>query len=339
MENEYKVKQIWPNHADHISYYKEKVIDEMLNNEDVIIQPKVDGERMLMHFNIDEVYCTSRRISKKTGHYQENQDKIEKFRTLHLDGLGYTVLDGECYAENWSEIVGVLHSLPERAEALQRSVNVRYAVFDCLWYDGQDLTNRPYNERLIYMKKVLNMLCHPDIRYVGNVIKDSYQQYNVNRLLANTKWSRLQLEDIMNSVINLGYEGIVVKSLERAYYDKGACLKVKKFETVDVVVYGYTQGKGKYSNTVGALWVGYYDETLNSIKYLCNVNCSTDASRTEWKAWFDVHPNYEHDPLAWRVLEVKCQEITSKSLRHPVYIRIRDDKSYNMCYKSTIFKD
>ena len=81
-ELNYKVKQILPAHADHINYYKEDFINNLFNKGAVVVQRKYDGERMLVHFNKDETYCTSRRISKKTGYYMENQDK--KNRLLHF---------------------------------------------------------------------------------------------------------------------------------------------------------------------------------------------------------------------------------------------------------------
>lgn len=68
---EYKVKQIWPAHADHISHYNEKWLNKMFETDKVVAQRKYDGERMLVHFNGNETYCTSRRESKKTGHYME----------------------------------------------------------------------------------------------------------------------------------------------------------------------------------------------------------------------------------------------------------------------------
>ena len=99
-------------------------------------------------------------------------------------------------------------------------------------------------------------------------------------------------------------------------------------------MYGYQPGTGKNVGVVGALLVGYYDETSGEIKPVSRVNCGTDADRKYWKEYFDKST----EPVR-RVLEVKCQEITEKSLRHPVYIRIRDDKGYRMCTRETIFKE
>lgn len=314
MEN-YKVKQIKPNHADHITYYKEKYVREMIEKEPVICQPKYDGERMLVHFNGNEIYTTSRRISKKTGYYMENQDKLPKLQNLNLPGFGYTVIDCECYAKDWSEVVGVLHSLPERAIELQKTVNVKFAVFDCLFYNGKDIRDLEYFNRLAYAMSVVELLNNKDFHLVKFEGLNSYDE----------------IEEQMNRSLSLGFEGIVLKSFDRKYYDKGACLKVKKFETVDCVVCGYQEGTGKYEGLIGALEIGYYDENLDKIIKISKVNCGTDEERIMWTEKWDKMKN--------SVIEVKCQEVTEKSLRHPVYVRLREDKDYKMCTKNTIFKE
>lgn len=315
LEKAYPVKQLWPAHADHISGYKQQWLDNMFENEAVVAQRKYDGERMLIHFNGNQTYCTSRRISKKTNRYMENQDRLVNLPKL---GMKYTVIDCECYSKDWSTIAGILHSLPERATQLQKDEEVKFAVFDCLWFDGEDLTNLPYKERLVYVYELLaTKLKDKRFHFVTQTNISSYEDALT---VAKFEWER-------------GDEGIVVKSLEKKYYDKGAMLKLKRIETVDVVVYDYQQGNGKYNETIGALLVGYYDEASNTIKHLSKVNCGTDSDRDMWMKWF------KDGTAKNKVLEVKCQEITGKSLRHPVYIRVRDDKDYKMCTKETIFKE
>lgn len=316
MENQdYKVKQIWPAHADHISCYKEKFIEDLFKHNKVVVQRKYDGERMLIHFNKEETYCTSRRTSKKTGRYMENQDKIANLPHLNLN---YTVIDCEFYGNTWADAVGILHSLPERALQLQESTAIKFAVFDCLFFDGTDVRDQPYEVRLKYVHQILDLLnyqCHDDrFHFV--------EQYEVNNV--NEAYSRAQEQ------WNEGHEGVVMKPLQLSYYDKGMMLKIKRFETVDCVVCGYQQGTGKYKEVVGALYVGYYDN--GKIVSISKVNCGTDEDRRYWKDNFDKLVNKT-------VLEVKCQEITEKSLRHPVYVRIRPDKSPEMCTRETIFKE
>lgn len=313
---EYRVKQIQPNHADHISGYKETYLNEMLKNEEVVAQPKYDGERMLIHIDKGHIYCTSRRFSKKTGRYMENQERIPVVYDIfkNLLNINYTVIDCECYSKNWSAIAGILHSLPERAIELQKENPVKFACFDLLFLNGMDLREKSYGERYVFLNDLLlnveNRNCH--------IVKSTY----VNSIDA--------IKDLMLKKIDEGFEGIVVKSFDRKYYDKAASLKCKKFETVDVVVCGYQDGNGKYSNSVGALQVGYYDPETKSVVQISKVNCGTDEDREFW--------NSHREQLLNSVIEVKCQEITERSLRHPVYIRRRDDKSFEMCTKETIFK-
>lgn len=327
--SEYHVKQINPNHADHITGYNDKFLLPMFENEVVIAQPKYDGERMLIHIDNGHIYCTSRRFSKKTNRYMENQDKLPilQEKLAHLN-LAYTVLDCECYAKDWSTIVGILHSLPERAAELQKQDTARFAIFDCLFYDGKDLRDRPYIERLIAASKVVKMINYEPLHFV-KFMNDNFEadeSYNCTLIHSHQQW-----QACMETSVASGFEGIVLKSLQRKYYDKGASLKCKKSETIDTVVIDYKPGTGKYSNTIGALIVGYYDKDTNSFVRLANVNCGTDEDRDMWyKNW---------SSMQYKVLEVKCQEVTEKSLRHPVYIRIRDDKDYTMCTKDTIFKE
>lgn len=316
MENQdYKVKQIWPAHADHISCYKEKFIEDLFKHNKVVVQRKYDGERMLIHFNKEETYCTSRRTSKKTGRYMENQDKIANLPHLNLN---YTVIDCEFYGNTWADAVGILHSLPERALQLQESTSIKFAVFDCLFFDGTDVRDQPYEVRLGYVHQILDIL-----NYKLNDFRFHFvEQYGVNNV--NEAYSRAKEQ------WNEGHEGVVMKPLQLSYYDKGMMLKIKRFETVDCVVCGYQQGTGKYKDVVGALYVGYYDN--GKIVSISKVNCGTDEDRMYWKDNFDKLVNKT-------VLEVKCQEITEKSLRHPVYVRIRPDKSPEMCTRETIFKE
>lgn len=311
------VKQIQPAHADHISHYKDSFIEDLFKNNKVVVQRKYDGERMLVHFNGNETYCTSRRCSKKTGQYMENQDKIANLPHLNL---GYTVIDCEFYGDTWSDAVGILHSLPDRALKLQEVTSIHFAVFDCLFFDGVDVRDQPYEVRLSYVYQILDILrdTFHDCRFH---FVDQWKVDNIDRVY-----------DIAKDIWSAGGEGVVMKPLGLGYYDKGMMLKIKRFETLDVVVCGYQEGRGKYKDVVGALYVGYYNPEDETITKISKVNCGTDEDRKTWKKWFD------EGTAVGKVIEVKCQEITDKSLRHPVYMRLRDDKAKEMCTKETIFK-
>ena len=322
-------EQIQPNHADHISGYKQKYLEEMLKNEGVIAQPKYDGERMLIHIDHGNIYCTSRRFSKKTGQYAENQDKLPILKQIFSNILDfdYTVIDCECYAEDWSTIAGILHSLPERAIELQKEHPAKFACFDCLFINGMDIREQSYHYRLYSLNQLLKTVDDLNCHFCWYVDEKSYYKFGHTKTFTSLE----QIYAARDKAISDGYEGIVVKSLNRAYYDKGASLKCKKFETVDVVVVGYQEGRGKYADQVGALKIGYYDPENSEFVRISNVNCGTDADRLDW--------TNNKEKLLHSVIEVKCQEITKRSLRHPVMIRRRPDKTYEMCTKETIFKE
>ena len=314
---EYKVKQIWPAHADHISGYKQAYLEDLFKQGTVVVQRKYDGERMLIHFNGNETYCTSRRTSKKTGRYMENQDKIANLPHLKLD---YTVIDCEFYGDTWADAVGILHSLPDRALKLQEVASIHFAVFDCLYFDGTDVRDQPYEVRLQYVHQILNILNNQFHDYRFHFV----EQYKVSNIEGAYKIAQEQWD--------AGHEGVVMKPYAKAYYDTGMMIKIKRFETLDVAVCGYQEGRGKYVAVVGALFVGYYNPEDDTIIKISKVNCGTDEDRKMWKKWFD------EGTAIGRVIEVKCQEVTDKSLRHPVYMRLREDKAKEMCTKETIFK-
>lgn len=323
------LEQIQPNHADHISGYKTAYIEDMLKKEVCIAQPKYDGERMLIHIDHSTIYCTSRRFSKKTGQYVENQDKLPILKQIFSKFLdvGYTVIDCECYSKDWSTIAGILHSLPERAIELQKENPAKFACFDCLFYNGVDLREFEYCYRLQFLKRIFkHFVSDPNCHIVKFMNKEVVDIDNMKAVS-----SLEDAQERMDRAISAGFEGIVIKSLERKYYDKAAVLKCKKFETVDVVVIGYQEGNGKYSGQVGALRVGYYRPETDEFVYMSKVNCGTDEDRMNW--------TQHKDELLHSVIEVKCQEITKTSLRHPVLIRRREDKSYEMCTKEIIFKE
>ena len=326
---EFKIQQIQPNHADHISGYKRKYIEDMLANERVTAQLKYDGERMLIHLYKGDVWCTSRRISTKTNLYQENQDKLPYLKGMlkNVSNLGYTVIDCECYSKDWSTITGILHSLPERAKQLQDINSVKFACFDCLFFDGVDVRDYPYGTRLFALGALLNNIKSPQIHSVVSLGTESLFTDTYNpELIKNYD----DIDKLLNTSVNLGFEGFVLKSLDRKYYDKGASLKCKKFETIDVVICDFVKGNGKYENTVGAIKIGYYDAKLDQLIQISNVNCGTDAERE--------YINQHQEELKNTVIEVKCQEITSRSLRHPVFIRFRPDKNYKTCTRDSIFE-
>lgn len=104
-------------------------------------------------------------------------------------------------------------------------------------------------------------------------------------------------------------EGFVFKSCS---YVPDRMYKVKPVLTVDLIISGFIDGKGKYVNKVGAIRC-----IDGEGKEVCTVSGMTDKIR------FSLCAADEG-----RVVEVAYQKVTrDKRLRHPRFKRFRDDKN------------
>ena len=117
----------------------------------------------------------------------------------------------------------------------------------------------------------------------------------------------------MNSAVKRGEEGIVVKLADSPYELKEKSkywLKMKPTETYDLLVVGKFGGKGRLKNTLGGLIVKYND---------VEVKVGSGYSDEERELFMKNPPS---------IIEVKCKgETEDGSLREPIFVRVRDDKS------------
>jgi len=97
--------------------------------------------------------------------------------------------------------------------------------------------------------------------------------------------------------------------------------KWKPVRTLDAIVVGFKEGNGKFLGTVGALIVAV--ETMHGdLVEIASVGGMTDAVRWE----------IDEDADLGRIVEVKYQYVGAKGrLRHPRFVRWRDDKAPGRC--------
>lgn len=116
-------------------------------------------------------------------------------------------------------------------------------------------------------------------------------------------------------------EGYVLKSCQGDLEP----LKIKAELTADLIVTGYTEGKGKYIGLVGSL-----EGSLFGQNSCADVGGFTDSERRI------ITDLLRHNQLLYRVMEVKYQYVGAGGrLRHPRFVRWREDKSMSECLELT----
>lgn len=152
-----------------------------------------------------------------------------------------------------------------------------------------------------------------------------------NVLLSDTRlaFSKADIQEFNDSVLQRGGEGTMVKRLDRPYEFKrsDAVLKVKEFRTADLKVIGAFEGKvgTKYENMLGGIVVsdcGALNEDPSK-PIVAEVGSGFDDDQRV-DLWF----RHLRGELEGTIYEVKYFEITPDlSLRFPTALRERSDKS------------
>lgn len=203
-------------------------------------EPKWDGVRTLVHVEDGTVRLRSRTLLDVSTQYPELQGLAEALPRRQV------VLDGEIVALDERgrasfELVQGRLGVTRRAVAAARAERtpIVYMMFDLLYLDGHDTTGLPYEERRGLLESL--GLEGPHWRVSPARVGDG----------------RGLLEDP-------SLEGVVAKRLGSAYEPGArsrAWIKVKLQKRQELVIGGWTPGRGARKGRIGALLVGHYDVT------------------------------------------------------------------------------
>jgi bifunctional non-homologous end joining protein LigD len=283
-----------------------------------VYEPKLDGVRALIYASQGTVRMYSRNRKPLNDAYPELVE------ALTPSVRGEAILDGEVVAFDSERGITSFSRLQQRMQlrdpvrARRSQVAVHLYLFDCLYYEGVDLTGLPLLER----KAVLR-----DVVWYDDPIR--FTPYKTSGGVA-----------MLQAACEQGAEGIIAKRITSQYVSTRSTdwLKLKCLRRQEFVIGGYTAPQGSRER-LGALLVGYYDG--NALRYAGKVGTGYDRKTLDMlhRRLVPLHrltSPFSEGPspaggIQWvtprLVSEVGFSEWTSAgSLRHPRYLGLRDDK-------------
>ncbi|MEM2462979.1 MAG: non-homologous end-joining DNA ligase [Candidatus Pacearchaeota archaeon] len=306
--------------------------EELLKSSDFIFEPKLDGTRVLVYKKGESIELVNRRGRDITYRYPE---LLEIAKSIEARSC---VLDAELVVLNEKgfpdfNLLQQREQLENKAFILLRSKELPATlfVFDILELDGKTLVNLKLLER----KKILQKV----------IAKSPF--------IVSCPWTR-NGELLWKQVMKQGLEGVMAKKIDSCYEQKRseAWLKIKRFNTADAVVVGFTKGEGFRAKTFGALLLAFYDNNSKKFVYAGKVGTGFDQAsleklsklmkklKTDKFRGLVIEEKIE-DKVVWLkpelVVEVKFLELTKKhELRAPSFVRIRFDKEPKECVFETL---
>lgn len=206
-----------------------EAIEEIGN---AVVQAKLDGIRLQVHKDGDDVWAFTRNLNDVTERVPHVVELVRGFPASRL------VLDGE--------LIGVTEESPEMFQDTASTfssggqgagVTLSVSFFDILHRDGADLTDLRLTERMTHLKTVVGA------SVVDGIVTDDPE---VGEAFA---------ADVLKS----GHEGVMVKGVDSLYTAgrRGKTWrKVKPVYTFDLVVLGAEWGHGRRTGKLSNLHLG-----------------------------------------------------------------------------------
>jgi bifunctional non-homologous end joining protein LigD len=285
-----------------------------------IYEMKWDGIRAIIAVEDGQVRIRTRNHNDVTAQFPELLSGEKAFRATNglfdaeivsLDPQGKPV---------FKKVINRLMSTGETNILKLSKTNPVYCyVFDCLYLDGRPLINEPLMKRKEWLKDAIKA----DTPYrVSDYVEDG--------------------QGLFDAAKTFGLEGIIAKQRDSKYLPgkRSDCwLKIKVRQTSEVVIIGYTEGKGDRSRTFGALQIaervgdelhyrgkvgtGFDDVTMKEI--LKVLKEAGEVKKTTAQGKF-VDPKITTWIEPKVIAEVAYAQLTTdKMFREPVLVRLRPD--------------
>lgn len=215
---------------------------------------------------------------------------------------------------------------------IQREIDhpLRFRVFDCLFYKGEDLRPLPYWKRVKVARKITTELASKGLPFIKTtIVRDRKEEY-------------------LEHLWSLGKEGVIAKNIHKEYIDRESrprdgWIKFKRTttgvlgDTIDAYVTGFELGDEKkgFAGIVGSIHFTVNLTKKNGEVVKHHIARCINVELVERKAMtIQGADGPELDPSYYgRVAEVEGQAVSARALRltHPRILRWREDKTDEDC--------
>ena len=288
------------------------------------LQRKYDGTRVMVYKYGNVVRMIPR--SFKNDYASRYPDIVAELRKFPVDFVMDTELTFFLNGTDIDDFVGAL------AVEARAGHYYKLMAFDLLEIMGTDITNKPIEERCKLLKELLS---HRTFKYIAFVATHENKPGKCKEIIDN------------------GGEGCVLKRKGSPYVpgSRSFWFKVKKKKTADCIIGGTLVGEGVRASTFGSLILVQYLQTEKGLVPIC-VGAASGFTNAEgaslherimrtpavpqpacpWKGTRKVQKYISTRGKNALVAEIEYMERTrDNQLRHPVFIRLRDDKAAEDC--------
>lgn len=245
--------------------------ERLSSSEDIIqkigkaaIEAKYDGFRVQCHKEDDKVELFSRNLERTTHMFPEITMAMKKFinakkAIIEGEALAYNEATGELFPFQ----VTIQRKRKHGIDELSKELPLKFFVFDLLYLDGVDYTEKSFLERRKRLEAIIkkNDIIEPSEMFITDRPSEIFKYFE--------------------NAIERGLEGVVAKRLD-APYAAGArnfnWIKLKRSykgelaDTIDVCIVGYFRGKGARAKFgIGALLGAVYEPETDTFKTVSKI--------------------------------------------------------------------
>ena len=214
-----------------------------------LLEYKLDGFRLQIHKNGDEIKLYTRRLENVTKQFKEIMPTIKsnikaKICILDSELVGFDPKTKKYLPfQNISMRIRRKYNIEKKSEELPVEIN----VFDIILKDNEILIDRTQEDR----RKILEKM-----------IKQEKTKIVLTKKLATS--SEKELDKFYKESLKKGNEGIMIKNLKARYVPGrrvGGWMKIKPVkETLDLIIVGATWGEGKRAKWLSSFTVACRDK-------------------------------------------------------------------------------